>query len=166
MKISRKLALLGLTLMLSGTAAMATDVGVSVTIGQPGFYGRIDLGSPPPAAMIYAQPVVIQQMPGPVYSPLYLRVPPGHEKHWNKHCREYQACNRPVYFVRDDWYQRTYVERRDDRDHREYREDRREDRHDDRRDDRRGDRRDDDRHHDEGRGNGNGHGRGHDRNRD
>jgi hypothetical protein len=36
-------------------------------------------------------------------------VPPGHEKHWNKHCAEYNACGRPVYFVRDDWYNNEYV---------------------------------------------------------
>ena len=27
--------------------ALATDVGVSVSVGQPGFYGRIDIGSLP-----------------------------------------------------------------------------------------------------------------------
>ena len=41
--------------------------------------------------------------------PVYLRVPPGHEKHWSKHCAKYGACGRPVYFVREDWYQHEYV---------------------------------------------------------
>lgn len=132
--------LAGLALGLLGAQAMAADVGVSVTVGQPGFYGRIDIGGPPPpAAFIYAQPLVIQQLRGPAYAPLYLRVPPGHEKHWDKHCRRYDACGRPVYFVRDDWYQRNYGERREGR-----------------RDDW-----DDDRGH--GHGKGHGHGRGHDR---
>jgi hypothetical protein len=36
-------------------------------------------------------------------------VPPGHEKHWRKYCSQYDACGQPVYFVRDDWYQQTYV---------------------------------------------------------
>jgi len=37
----------------AGTApALATDVGVSVSIGQPGFYGRLDIGG-------YPQPQVI-----------------------------------------------------------------------------------------------------------
>jgi hypothetical protein len=40
--------------------------------------------------------------------PIYLRVPPGHQKHWDKHCREYNACGVPVYFVREDWYQDHY----------------------------------------------------------
>ncbi len=36
---------------------------------------------------------------------------PGHEKHWRKHCAQYNACGRPVYFVRDDWYNNEYVPR-------------------------------------------------------
>jgi hypothetical protein len=43
--------------------------------------------------------------------PVYLRVPPGHEKHWSKHCGKYGACGQPVYFVREDWYQTQYVPR-------------------------------------------------------
>jgi hypothetical protein len=43
--------------------------------------------------------------------PVYLHVPPGHEKHWSKHCGKYGACGRPVYFVREDWYQTHYVPR-------------------------------------------------------
>jgi hypothetical protein len=31
-------------------------------------------------------------------------VPPGHQKNWKKHCRDYQACGVPVYFVKDEWY--------------------------------------------------------------
>ena len=41
--------------------------------------------------------------------PIYLRVPPGHEKHWAKHCAKYNACGQPVYFVRDTYYQQHYV---------------------------------------------------------
>ena len=106
-------------------AAFAADVGVSVTVGQPGFYGHIDVGDFPPPAVIYRQPIVVQPVPvaGP---PLYLRVPPGHYKHWNKHCAQYDACGRQVYFVRDNWYNNVYVpryrerhgdEHRGDRDH-------------------------------------------------
>lgn len=87
-----------------------TDVGISINIGQPGFYGRIDIGGYPPPVLIYPRPVVIAPVPvaGP---PIYLRVPPGHAKHWSKHCAEYGACGQRVYFVRDDWYNREYVPR-------------------------------------------------------
>lgn len=92
--------------------AIAADVGVSISIGQPGFYGQIDIGNVPQPQVVYAQPVVIQRSPQFVSAPpIYLHVPPGHEKHWRKHCAEYSACGRPVYFVRDDWYNNEYVPR-------------------------------------------------------
>jgi hypothetical protein len=92
------------------TTAFAADVGVSVTVGQPGFYGRIDIGIFPPPRVVYEQPVIIQRPPQVVVvAPIYLHVPPGHEKHWSKHCAHYHACDRPVYFVRDDWYNDVYV---------------------------------------------------------
>ena len=97
------------------TAAPAGDLSVSITLGQPGFYGRIDLGGAPPPQLVYSAPVIVE--PGaydgsPQYeapAPVYLHVPPGHERHWRKHCREYNACGVPVYFVRDGWYRDVYV---------------------------------------------------------
>lgn len=107
-----KKVLLAATLAAASTPAFAGDVAVSIGVGQPGFYGQIDIGNVPPPAVVYARPVVIQQLPGyRDVGPIYLHVPPGHEKHWRKHCREYDACGRPVYFVRDDWYNNEYVPR-------------------------------------------------------
>jgi hypothetical protein len=88
----------------------AANVGVSVTAGQPGFYGQLDIGGVPTPQLVYPQPVVIQRAPEyAAAAPIYLHVPPGHEKHWHKHCAEYNACGRPVYFVSDDWYNKQYV---------------------------------------------------------
>ena len=93
-----------------GGNALAADVGVSVTVGQPGYYGRIDIGNFPQPQLIYAQPVVIERVPaGAVPQPLYLHVPPGHAKDWRKHCGKYNACGQPVYFVSDSWYDNVYV---------------------------------------------------------
>jgi hypothetical protein len=92
------------------TPAMAADIGVSVSVGQPGFYGQIDIGNVPQPQVIYQTPVIIQTVPmGVAQRPVYLHVPPGHEKHWNKHCAKYNACGVPVYFVRDTWYNNVYV---------------------------------------------------------
>jgi hypothetical protein len=92
--------------------ALAADVGVSIQVGEPGFYGRIDIGGFPQPQLIYPQPVVIQRVPvGVVREPIYLHVPPGHAKNWRKHCRRYNACDQPVYFVQDSWYQHEYVPR-------------------------------------------------------
>ncbi|HEY8906656.1 MAG TPA: hypothetical protein VIM63_11525 [Rhodoferax sp.] len=130
------------------TTASAADVGVSVNIAQPGFYGRIDIGRVPQPAVIYAQPLIIEQRPMTVMrEPIYLRVPPGHEKHWDRYCRNYGACGQPVYFVQDRWYRDVYAPRyygeTDRRDDGRY--DRRDGRHDNgrhghgRKDDRGGD---------------------------
>lgn len=151
-----KTAILVLALAAAAAAAPATaaDVGVSITIGQPGFYGQIDIGNTRPQ-LIYPQPMIIERVAAPP-PPLYLRVPPGHEKNWAKHCAKYNACGRPVYFVSGDWYEREYVPHY--RDH--YDRERDAWRDDDRG---RGRGRGHDRDDDEGRGHGNGHGHGHDK---
>lgn len=89
-------------------AAYATDVGVSVQISQPGVYGRIDIGRFPQPAVIVARPVVVAPQPVVTVAPqpVYLWVPPGHRKKWRQHCHKYDACGVPVYFVRDEWYER------------------------------------------------------------
>ena len=92
------------------TPALAADVGVSVSIGQPGFYGRLDIGDYPQPQVIYRQPMMIERVPMD-RPPIYLRVPPGHAKHWSKHCREYNACGERVFFVQDNWYNREYAPR-------------------------------------------------------
>jgi hypothetical protein len=103
--IASTLALAALT----APAAHAGDVGVSISVGQPGFYGQIQLGGGyPPPSVIYSEPVVVQRVYAPP-PPVYLRVPPDHYRHWSRHCGFYGACGRPVYFVREDWYARTYA---------------------------------------------------------
>ncbi len=99
--------------------AFAADVGVSISIGDPNFYGRIDIGDYPQPRLIYAEPVIIERV-RVVEQPVYLRVPPGHAKDWGKHCRHYDACGRPVYFVDDGWYNTVYAPQyreRHDHDH-------------------------------------------------
>ena len=106
--------------LLFGVSAQA-QVGVSVSVGEPGFYGQIDIGNYPRPELVYPQPVMIAPAPvGVMPPPIYLHVPPGQEKHWGKHCYRYNACGRPVYFVRDRWYNNVYVpEYRTRRGHRE-----------------------------------------------
>jgi len=84
--------------------AYAANVGVTVEFSQPGVYGRVDIGRLPTPAVIIPQPVIVAPAVAVAPAPIYMWVPPGHRKKWSKHCREYNACGVPVYFVRDDWY--------------------------------------------------------------
>ena len=105
-----KRSLLAILLTTLVTTALAADVGVSISVGQPGFYGQIDIGNVPRPLLIYPQPVVIERVQVvETVQPIYLHVPPGHAKNWKKHCQKYDACARPVYFVKDDWYNNVYV---------------------------------------------------------
>ena len=125
--------------LLTVTLSLGAAQGVSIQVGQPGFYGRIDLGPLAPPPVLYPQPIVIQPAPVEVAPPpIYLRVPPGHAKQWRKHCQRYQACGQPVYFVRDSWYQDVYMPYYRTRDQRGHRHD-----------------------YDEEKGHGKGHGKGH-----
>jgi hypothetical protein len=91
-------------------SAFAANVGVSISVGEPGFYGRIDIGDYPQPVLINTAPVVVQPVPvGVVRQPVYMHVPPGHAKNWAKYCGRYGACGQPVYFVKDSWYQKQYV---------------------------------------------------------
>lgn len=81
---------------------------VSVSIGQPGFYGRIDLGDAPRPQLIHPQPVVIRPA-APAVSPIYLHVPVEHSRNWGNYCGRYNACSQPVYFVQSRWYNDVYV---------------------------------------------------------
>ena len=116
----------GLTAASFVAHAGGPEIGVSIQIAQPGVYGRIDLGRFPQPQVVVPQPVVVAPPPPPPRGvlvvqppqPVYMWVPPGHRKNWRKHCREYNACGVPVYFVRDEWYDRNVQTRgRGDDDH-------------------------------------------------
>ncbi|ADW17618.1 hypothetical protein Despr_1463 [Desulfobulbus propionicus DSM 2032] len=96
------------------TMVGTVHAGVSISVGEPGFYGRIDIGGYPAPRLIYEEPIVVRRVTT-WYPPIYLRVPPGHVKQWYRYCDRYGACGRPVYFIDDGWYNEVYVPR-----HRQY----------------------------------------------
>lgn len=94
---------------LCASTVLADDVALSLSVGEPGFYGHIDIGDVPHPSFVYSEPqLVVQADPRFVPQPVYLRVRPGHERNWKQHCREYGACGQPVYFVQDGWYRDVY----------------------------------------------------------
>ncbi len=161
MKLNKSALAAGLLAALASTLAQA-QIGGSIDINKPGVYGRIDIGPQPGMAypqpvLIYPQPVVIEPTRVAVYQrPMYLYVPPGHAKDWSHHCKHYNACGQPVYFVQESWVRERYVAQHShDHDH---------DHDHDRKDHGRGHGHDEDRDdHHEGHDEGHGHGHGHDK---
>lgn len=80
---------------------------LSLNLGDSGYFGRVDIGDDLRPRLVYDEPRIIERSSGG--RPLYLHVPPGHAKDWGKHCKHYNACARPVYFVDNNWYEKTYA---------------------------------------------------------
>lgn len=105
----KKIIALALAAAAAGTASAQPSVGVSIGINQPGVYGRINIGDVPPPALVLPQPVLIAPPRVAVQSaPIYLYVPPEHQRNWRRYCGRYNACGQPVYFVRDSWVRERY----------------------------------------------------------
>jgi len=93
--------------------ALAVDVAINIPLGQPGYYGQIQLGDnyPRPQLLLSTPTLAIGDLHQNTSRPLYLHVPPGHARNWSKHCARYNACSRPAYFVKDTWYRDVYAPR-------------------------------------------------------
>jgi hypothetical protein len=106
------------------SAQPALAQNISIGINQPGVYGRVDIGQPPPqVAWVRPAPVIVQQPAGGYQrQPIYLYVPPAHYNNWNRYCGRYNACAQPVVFVQDKWVRDRHAQYRagpgrdDDRD--------------------------------------------------
>ena len=111
--MNHKIAVIALGLsLLASLPSVADDLGINVVLeGEvaPGVYGRVELGKGSHPAIYYPEPLVIVHEPKySNYQPVYLHVPPGHAKHWRKHCHKYHACERPVYFIKSVEYAESY----------------------------------------------------------
>ncbi len=123
MKIATLPAALGFAVLGACAIPSAMAQNISLTINQPGIYGRVNIGEPvPQRAWVNPRPIIIEQ-PRVVYErqPIYLYVPPAHSGNWGRYCGNYNACTQPVIFVQDDWVrdpgnQRRYGNYRDRRD--------------------------------------------------
>ena len=102
----KALTVTALALLLAGAAQ--AQAYVNVTVGgafAPHVYGQIVIGSNPPPPVVNPQPVIVGPM---VYGApvIYLHVPPEQSRDWGRYCARYNACGRPVQFVRVDMNQR------------------------------------------------------------
>src|SRR5471030_2646479 len=103
----KKALLFSASLLALSASAMAAEV----VVGEPGFYGRLDIGELPHPEVINREPVVIENVRHAPEAPVYLRVPVEYQSHWAAHCRAYNACGERVYFVQDKWYANEYAPR-------------------------------------------------------
>jgi hypothetical protein len=127
-----RLFLISALLLVGAGTCDAGDLNIHLMLSgevAPGVYGQVQIGNERPPPLVYAQPMLIEPQAAPP-PPVYLHVPPGHAKNWRKHCREYNACNRPVYFVRSEEYEPGFVRRNHDHDRSRHADDER-DSHDD-----------------------------------
>ncbi len=104
-----------ISLVCAGAATPApvqAQINFRLRVGEPEYYGRIDTRDYARPYLINQRAILVRPQPwGRRVQPIYLRVPPGHARNWNRHCHRYNACSVPVYFVRDDWYRNVVVPR-------------------------------------------------------
>ncbi len=121
-------------LALASLSAQAAQPIINLSIGgeiSPGVYGQVQFGNAPPPPVFYPEPkIIVEQPAGRRQEPIYLHVPPAHARNWARYCRRYNACNRPVYFVKSREYEPGYREHMDRGRHEErHRDEHREDEH-------------------------------------
>jgi len=98
-------------LAMAAPLAGAADKSAVITGAiAPGIYGRVDMANRAKPPLVYQQPMFIEppENASGVVEPLYLHVPPDHAKNWKKFCEKYEACDKPVYFVKSAEYEPGY----------------------------------------------------------
>ena len=101
-----------LALTAAAVGAAQAQPNVSISVHQPGVWGRINIGPGlPPPPLVLPQPVLISPPQVVVQrEPIYLYVPPAHQQNWRRYCGRYSACGQPVYFVQDRWVRERWDE--------------------------------------------------------
>jgi hypothetical protein len=89
-------------------SVLGANEGATLKPGQPGYFGRIDIGDVPHPDLVSFKPVVIKPVSGAT-RPMYMHVPAAQAKDWAKHCGKYKACDQNVFFVKTQWYNSVYV---------------------------------------------------------
>jgi hypothetical protein len=111
MNVFRNVAIATIAIVTAAPLAGAADMDASAVLSDitPGVYGRLDTAKKPNPPLVYEQPMFVERpdTAGRV-EPLYMHVPPEHAKNWKKYCDKYQACARPVYFVKSAEYEPGY----------------------------------------------------------
>jgi hypothetical protein len=104
------------TLTLIALLSAAGQFALAAQAAEFSYFGPVDTSIAPEPGVIYERVVkAAKQKPGDIpqnirsAKVLYLHVPAGEERHWSAHCAKYQACEKPVLFVSEAWYQNVYL---------------------------------------------------------
>lgn len=106
MTIRRQLRVLILAALAAvGLDALGAGGAGPERFSPPGVYGLIDVSRYPNPETVATKPVMTTSTKTSSASkPLYLWIPRGHRTNWVDYCSRYSACERPAYFVSDEWY--------------------------------------------------------------
>ena len=110
MNLFRKATVAAFVLATVAPLAAVADKAETIT-GEvtPGVYGRVDTAKHPNPKLVYEHAMFIEApTDGGKVQPIYLHVPPDHAKNWKKHCKAYDACKTPVFFVKSAEYEPGY----------------------------------------------------------
>lgn len=80
----------------------------AVAVAAPENFGVIDIAGHRHPQFIYAEPRH-GSAAAAGREPVYLHVPRDHTKQWSQYCSLYKACDRPAFFVSEEWFYGTFL---------------------------------------------------------
>lgn len=97
-----KSGVLALLFMLPGAGVAAeSEEGIE-------YFGVIDIAAYRHPQFVYDEPHLgLPEAAG--REPIYLHVPRAHAKQWQRFCNLYRACDRPAWFVSEEWYYGSFL---------------------------------------------------------
>lgn len=95
--------------LMLGSAAANASTQINISIGDSGYWGVLPALTGYRPEVWNNSPIVAIGTAVAGLSAIYLNVPDAERHDWKNHCRKYDACNRPVHFVKNDWYRDQYA---------------------------------------------------------
>ena len=108
MKLKNAAVAFAAAALMTATAANAAT-NINISIGDPGYWGVIPALTGHAPRVWNSAPVVAIGAAAAGVAAIYLNVPDRERLDWPRYCGKYNACRRPVHFVRNDWYRNNYA---------------------------------------------------------
>lgn len=95
--------------LMIGAAQAGAATQVNISIGDSGYWGAIPMMNGLRPDVWNTTPIVAIGAAIAGASILYLNVPEAQRRDWRHYCSRYDACGRPVRFVKNNWYRDHYA---------------------------------------------------------